>query len=144
MAGVRVGRMARRARFALITSIPAGWVTLSALPASAHAAAGTSITGHPAARQAVAAGPVDHKSTNILFEVLVGVGILVVVWLLVHLITRGRGRGNPGSGGGGRGGGGGFGTPRSTPPGGRHVEKPAGEEKDEDKASAASPGPQPK
>jgi hypothetical protein len=120
MAGMRTGRTGRRTGFALFTIILTGWTALSALPASADAAAGRIVAGRTV-RHLAAAGPVDHKSTNILFEVLVGLGILVVMGVLVYLITRGRGRPDPGSGGGG-GGGGDYHPSPTTPPGGLRVD----------------------
>ena len=122
MAGMRGGRLARRTRLALCPLIGAAWAALGAQPASADAA-------HPGIVRAAQAGPVDQKSTNILFEVAVGLGILVVIGVFVFLITRGRGRGRPESGGGGGGGGGnGYHPPPSTPPGGRRLERPTSDE----------------
>lgn len=121
MAGVRVGRLGRRARFALCTTVLSTWAALSARSASAATASTRAVS------RGAATGPVDHKSTNILFEILVGFGILIAVGVIVFLLTRRRG--NPGSGGGGGGGGGnGFHPPPDLPSGGRQLEHPSQDE----------------
>lgn len=118
MAWVLAGRLGRRARFAAYTAAGSAWAVFSVPPASAKA------VDHTIPEVAITSAPTDHKSTNILSQALVGIGILVAVGIIVFLLTRGRGRGNPGSGGGGGGGGGGFHPRPDPPPGGRQAEVP--------------------
>lgn len=90
MAWVSAGRLSGRARFAAYTAAGSAWTVLSVPTASAKT------IDHTIPQVAITSAPTDHKSTNILSQALVGIGILVAVGIIVFLFTRrGRGRNGP-------------------------------------------------